>query len=111
MNYCPVCSKDFEGDTCPICGYCAENAVLTEEDPIPPRKNYRGISSKNKWIALFLCIFLGVFGAHRFYVGKIGTGVVFLFTLGVFGIGWIADIINISIGNFSDQLGRFIQQE
>lgn len=114
MNKCPVCSKDFEGVRCPSCGHVLEKGTesavsITEEEAAAPRKNYRGISDKNKWPALLLCIFLGIFGAHRFYVGKTGTAVVFLLTLGVFGIGWIADIINISIGNFSDRYGRFIQ--
>ena len=45
-------------------------------------------SSKSRMVALLLCFFLGTLGAHRFYVGKIGTGVVWLLTLGGgFGIG------------------------
>lgn len=48
---------------------------------------------KNKWITLLLCIFLGAFGAHKFYEGKIGMGILYLFTLGIFGIGWFIDII------------------
>lgn len=49
--------------------------------------------AKNKWIALLLCIFT-VFG-HKFYEGKIGMGILYLFTLGLFGIGWIIDIISL----------------
>ena len=114
MNQCPVCSKNFEGAVCPHCGYVLGQSVeqpvsITEEQAVEPRKNYRGISDKDKWPAVRLCIFLGICGRHRFYVGRLGIGGVFLVTLGVFGIGWIADIINISIGNFSDRYGRFIQ--
>ena len=48
---------------------------------------------KNKWIAFFLCLFLGYFGAHKFYEGRIGMGILYLLTIGLFGIGWIVDII------------------
>ncbi len=41
--------------------------------------------------AYLLWFFLGLLGGHRFYVGDIGLGVVYLFTLGIFGIGWMAD--------------------
>lgn len=50
---------------------------------------------KNKWVAFCLCLFLGVFGAHKFYEGKVGMGVLYLFTLGLFGIGWLVDLIMI----------------
>ncbi len=48
---------------------------------------------KNKWVALLLCFFLGEFGAHKFYEGKILMGVLYLFTLGLFGIGVLVDFI------------------
>ncbi len=44
---------------------------------------------KNKWVAFFLCLFLGFFGAHMFYEGKIKMGFVWFFTFGFFGIGWL----------------------
>lgn len=47
---------------------------------------------KNKWITFCLCLFLGFFGAHYFYEGNIKRGILYLFTVGLFGIGWIADI-------------------
>ena len=59
-------------------------------------------------MALLLCIFLGVFGAHYFYVGKVGKGILFLFTGGLFGIGWIVDIFVILAGNFSDSRGLIL---
>lgn len=46
---------------------------------------------KNKWIAFFLCLFLGWFGIHKFYEGKILLGVVYLCTGGLVGIGWLID--------------------
>ena len=48
---------------------------------------------KNKWVALALCFFLGYLGAHKFYEGKTGMGIVYLFTFGLFGIGVIVDFI------------------
>ena len=48
---------------------------------------------KNKWVAFFLCLFFGIFGAHKFYEGKIGMGILYLFTFGLFGIGWFIDCI------------------
>lgn len=68
-------------------------------DPI--LNNYA--SSKSRTIALLLAIFLGMFGAHRFYAGKIGTGVLYLFTLGICGVGWIYDIVMICLGRFTDK--------
>lgn len=62
-------------------------------------------SSKSKFIALLLCIFLGPLGIHRFYVGKMGTGLLYLFTAGLFGIGWAVDIIKICLGTFTDNVG------
>ena len=48
---------------------------------------------KNKWVALILCLFLGVFGVHKFYEGKIAMGILYLFTMGIFGFGWLADLL------------------
>ena len=50
---------------------------------------------KNKWIALLLCIFLGFLGAHKFYEGKAIMGILYAFTIGLFGIGIILDIITL----------------
>lgn len=51
---------------------------------------------KDKIVSLLLCIFLGIYGVHRFYEGRIGTGILWLFTFGMFGIGWLYDVIRIA---------------
>ena len=53
----------------------------------------RGGRECNKWVAFLLCLFLGVIGAHKFYEGKTGMGILYLFTAGLFGIGWFIDFI------------------
>ncbi|MDQ3698545.1 MAG: TM2 domain-containing protein [Gemmatimonadota bacterium] len=55
--------------------------------------------------AALLCFFFGIFGVHRFYVGKVGTGVLQLFTLGGIGIWAMIDLIMILIGSFRDRDG------
>lgn len=50
---------------------------------------------RNKWVALLLCFFLGFFGAHKFYEGKTGMGILYIFTGGLCGIGVIIDFISL----------------
>lgn len=69
----------------------------------------REFSDKNMIVALLLCIFLGVFGAHRFYVGKIGTGILYVFTVGIVGIGVLYDLIIIIFGEFRDRDGKKVK--
>jgi TM2 domain-containing membrane protein YozV len=62
-------------------------------------------SDKNKAVALFLCVFLGFLGAHHFYVGRIGTGLLYACTFGFFMFGWAVDIVSIMLGCFRDNVG------
>mgnify|MGYP002625434279 FL=1 len=48
---------------------------------------------KNKWVSLCLCLFLGYFGAHKFYEGKAGMGLIYLCTFGLLGFGVFIDFI------------------
>ena len=63
------------------------------------------MSQKNFVATLILAILLGGLGVHRFYVGKIGTGIVMLLTFGGLGIWTLIDIIMIAVGNFKDSSG------
>ncbi|MDO6638934.1 MULTISPECIES: TM2 domain-containing protein [Shewanella] len=67
------------------------------------------VSDKGFVPTLLLCFFLGMFGAHRFYAGKIGTGILMLLTLGGFGIWTLIDFIIIAVGSFKDSEGKFIK--
>ncbi len=55
--------------------------------------------------ATLLCFFLGALGIHRFYVGKIGTGILMLLTLGGLGIWTLIDFVMIIVGSFTDKKG------
>lgn len=66
------------------------------------------IGIKKQSIALILCGFGGFFGAHYFYVGKFKKGLIYMFTAGLFFIGWITDIIIILSGNFRDSRGQLL---
>ena len=69
----------------------------------------QNISTKSRLAALLLCIFLGGLGIHRFYVGKVGTGILWLFTGGMFGIGALVDLILIACGSFKDKYGSVVE--
>jgi len=66
------------------------------------------VSPRPYVVVLLVTIFLGFLGVHRFVVGKVGTGLLFLFTSGLFVIGWIVDIIVVATGSFQDKEGRFV---
>lgn len=98
--FCYKCGEriDDEAIVCPKCGCATKNYGA--------QGTYSGeASTKSRLVALLLCIFLGVFGVHRFYVGKIGTGIIWLLSWGCFGFGWLIDIIWIACGKMTDGQG------
>ena len=68
---------------------------------------YTPVSHKSKLLAIILCCvgFCGVGGPHRFYSGKLFTGLLWLLTGGLFGIGTIVDLIRLVTGTFTDGAG------
>ncbi len=87
-------------------GWCGE---CTAMHPAPSRA---GKYSEKDWlVTLLFAIFLGYLGIHRFYVGKIGTGILWLLTGGCLGIGALVDIIMIATENFTDDQSKLIVQD
>jgi TM2 domain-containing membrane protein YozV len=64
------------------------------------------VSDKSASVACLLCFFLGFFGIHRFYLGKIGTGILMLLTFGGLGLWQMIDLFLLSFGEMTDGQGR-----
>lgn len=109
---CPKCNIAYTGKFCSNCGYSAVRPPPQyQQQPYQPQYQQAppiiinntntntvgqmgGIpKSKDKWVALLLCFFIGFLGAHKFYEGKILLGVVYLLTGGLCGVGVIIDFI------------------
>lgn len=108
-KFCQHCGATVDAD-CIICPKCGKQiGQIKQEQPQVIINNSNTNSNvntnqntvggafggrpKNKWVAFFLCLFLGYFGAHKFYEGKVGMGIIYLFTGGLFVIGAIIDLI------------------
>lgn len=117
---CERCGASNAPDR-PSCAYCGSYLPVKvqreEQRPLVvnvyqaapvPDSNAAAVpltSLKSRWVALLLCWFFGGLGVHRFYVGKIGTGILYLLTLGFFGIGVFVDFLVILFGGFRDKDG------
>ena len=132
---CTNCGTEYQGNACPNCGAVSEIQNYSQQPNYQPQQPSQqpyyqqpqivinnvnsntntnvnqnggygaGISSKSKMVTLILAIFLGYLGIHRFYVGKIGSGILYFFTGGLFCFGWIYDIIKVLSGTFRDGAG------
>ena len=103
-KFCKSCGKKIAAKAvfCPLCGCQVEEIHSAQSQPqvIVNNQNqnvnqnvapvYRG-KPKNKMVALALCLFLGFFGAHKFYEEKFGMGILYIFTGGLFVFGAIMD--------------------
>lgn len=97
-KYCHTCGTllDVNTSSCYRCGAKQPSLVPTTD------------SDKRILPAALLSFFFGVFGVHRFYVGKVGTGILQLLTLGGLGIWAIVDFILVVTGSFTDKDGNKI---
>ncbi len=84
--------------------------VKKEENDTIDSSEKEDVSNKKWSVVLILCILLGLIGFHRFYVGKGGTAILMLLTLGGFGIWTLVDLVIISLSEFTDEDGRKIKR-
>ena len=129
---CPSCGANVNGAYCEYCGtkmpterveattinadHVTVNNYYGAEPQAGPSKSFRnatlnaaystgpamGASPKSRMLALILCVFFGIFGVHRFYARRYLMGVVYLFTAGLLGIGWVVDVVLIALGRMRD---------
>ena len=103
-KFCQHCGGEIDADCviCPKCGKQVGTAKMEQPQIVINNSNTninnnvgggRLAKKCNKWVAFLLCVFLGYIGAHKFYEGKGGMGVLYLLTVGLFGIGWLIDCI------------------
>jgi len=99
---------------CPKCGGAVQAGVPTYGNAGTQyqgvKQEKQSVSSKNYSTLLILSILLGLFGVDRFYVGKIGTGILKFITCGGCYVWWIIDIISVVKGKFTDKNGNTIKK-
>lgn len=110
--FCNKCGKEIDDEAliCPHCG-CGTVNYVRNQAKAEVQQVQRQPAQKKRSTALLLCIFLGGLGAHRFYVGKIWTGLLWLFTLGFWGVGSLVDFCLIYDNKFTDDAGRPLYDE
>lgn len=108
-KFCKHCGEKFplEAVVCTKCGCPVEElkqavqqpSIVVNNSNVNTNANTHMMAGvpmgrwKNQWASFFLCLFLGFFGAHKFYEGKIGMGILYLLTGGLFYIGAFVDLI------------------
>lgn len=97
--YCKKCGAHIANDSkfCPSCGAPVNGSSKSGDS---------SASRKSRLIALLLCWFLGVFGAHRFYTGRPLSAIFMILTIGGLGIWAFVDLLVILCGNFKDRDGK-----
>ncbi|MBQ8749963.1 MAG: TM2 domain-containing protein [Clostridia bacterium] len=101
--YCKHCGQQID-DNADICIHCGK---FVSQEAIKRKQEEESITKKG-WFLAIICWLVGIFGVHRFLVGKIGTGVLWVITGGCFGIGVIVDLIMILCSSFTDKDGNKI---
>ena len=104
-KFCQHCGSMID-NACVVCPKCGKQvAALKSEQPNiiinnsneSTNINHNQVGGygrpKDKWISFFLCLFLSIFGGHKFYEGKIGAGILYLLTAGLCGVGVLVDLI------------------
>ncbi len=106
-KFCSTCGKEIAAKAviCPHCGCQTEAFQQAQPQPqiVINNSNQNQVNggmmpfgaAKNKWVAVLLCLFLGLLGGHKFYEGKAGMGIIYIFTGGLFLIGAFIDFLNL----------------
>lgn len=122
---CPYCGGETRYAKCEFCGSVIEQSAgetvneiiqdvkqnIVQNITINPDTTI-SISRKNKSTAIALCClgFFGLGGIHRFYTGKVGTGIIWFLTVGCFGIGTVMDLVSLIINKFDDNEEKLIKK-
>lgn len=96
-KYCMHCGAVIPIDAV-VCTNCGRQVANLQQGAntvyvTTPVYTRAGRGPYNKWVAFLLCFFLGFLGVHKFYEEKIGLGILYILTAGLFGIGWFVDWI------------------
>lgn len=108
-KYCANCGSELTPNAaaCLKCGAAADFGVPVKSEELKDPK----VSNSDWFTTLMLCLFLGGLGVHRFYVGKTGTGFLWLISLGLLGIGSLFDLIQLLCGEFTDADGKLVMRK
>lgn len=90
--FCRNCGKALDNGMI-VCPYCAVPVAGVGAAMQPESKEEISKSLLKIWVNGAVVFFLGIFGVHKFMEKKIGMGILYLFTFGLFGIGWLVDAI------------------
>lgn len=104
-NEHPKEGQDVDFD---IDGKNAKEIIVLQKKP----QQKEGVSPKSRLVAFLLCtfVFTGVLGFHRFYVGKVGSGILMICTLGGLGIWFAIDWFLIVFGKFRDAENKLVSE-
>jgi hypothetical protein len=100
-KYCEHCGAEIDARAV-ICTKCGV-PLGAYQKILEQREN---ASDKSRLVALLFAWFFGWLGIHRFYVNRVGSGVLWLLTFGLFGVGSLVDLILIASGKFTDREGK-----
>ncbi len=124
MLECPSCGapvRSKEEEKALVCEYCGREIWLDDEEesppaPLPTSAVIESPSEAGEYspasynVTLVLALMLGIWGAHRFYTGKILSGFIQMFTGGGLYIWWLIDVVSILSGTFEDSQGRRLKR-
>lgn len=107
--FCPDCGASMAAADrfCASCRWDAQNPEKHASPGLPSSPRSLGPpSDKSRMTTLLLCVFGGFLGLHRFYVGRVGSGVLWFVSFGLLSVGWIYDLVMVATGEFVDDQGK-----